>query len=394
MIHLDTSFLIRMLDPASSEASLLEAMDPDESAVVSAIAWAEFLSGPIEPAERELAVRIVDVHRDVTMEHAGTAARLLKESGHRGNGLSDCLIAAVAISDRALLATANPADFLRFEGAGLKLYRPVQEVADTSASQRTAAELSHSTFGPIQHNTNHEVAVSRLAGQCRARGLPWTIHTDPAVLARRLRNFMGEEAWRHLADRCALPADLPDKGWRHASWNTEAPGFEFVSEPNRGRRSDRAFSRLQMAQTKYWAGLHERLNASGGPVSGNRKAQPDTWMDYAVGRTGFRLFAWRKRDSRIAAGLYIGGENAKALFESLRRDKDSIEKELGQALDWRDTMPKEREIAIYLRDVDSNDKSDWPRQHQWLARRLNELYAVFSPRIQRLKLDDSKPRES
>ena len=121
MIHLDTSFLIRMLDRGSAEARLLEATDPDEAVVVSTIAWAEFLCGPIEAPERELAQQIVDGHRDLTVEHAGIATRLFNESGRRRRSLSDCLIAAAAIHDGARLATANLADFRRFASAGLKL---------------------------------------------------------------------------------------------------------------------------------------------------------------------------------------------------------------------------------------------------------------------------------
>ena len=121
MIHLDTSFLIRMLKRGSPEARFVEAADPDEPVVVSAIAWAEFLCGPIEPAEEELALRIVDGSCDLTFEHTGIAARLFNESGCRRSSLSECLIAAVAIHDDARLATANLADFRRFASAGLKL---------------------------------------------------------------------------------------------------------------------------------------------------------------------------------------------------------------------------------------------------------------------------------
>ena len=92
MIHLDTSFLIRMLEQGSPEAQFLEATDPEEPVVVSTIAWAEFLCGPIESAEKELALQVVDGHRDLNVEHAAIAARLFNASGHRRRSLSDCLI--------------------------------------------------------------------------------------------------------------------------------------------------------------------------------------------------------------------------------------------------------------------------------------------------------------
>ena len=142
-----------------------------------------------------------------------------------------------------------------------------------------------------------------------------------------------------------------------------------------------------MQHEKYWALFHNVLNGEPGPVSGNHKAQPVNWMDYAVGRTDFRLYAWRKPDRQVAASVYIEGQNAKAFFALLRRDKNSIERELGHSLLWRE-MPTEREITSYLSDVDPDNESDWRRQHKWLAERLNTMHRVFSPRIKKLILDD------
>ncbi len=55
MIHLDTSFLIGMLNAESAASG--------ERIVVSAVAWAGFLCGPVELAERDLALWIVDDFR-------------------------------------------------------------------------------------------------------------------------------------------------------------------------------------------------------------------------------------------------------------------------------------------------------------------------------------------
>ena len=34
------------------------------------------------------------------------------------------------------------------------------------------------------------------------------------------------------------------------------------------------------------------------------------------------------------------------------------------------------------------NEADWPRQHQWLADKLNVLHRVFSPRIENLDAAD------
>jgi hypothetical protein len=39
---------------------------------------------------------------------------------------------------------------------------------------------------------------------------------------------------------------------------------------------------------------------------------------------------------------------------------------------------------VLLNDVDPEDEADWPRQHQWLAKRLNDFHRVFANRVKAL----------
>lgn len=120
MVHLDTSFLIRALVPGSSEDSRLrEWLGAGEPLGMSAIAWTEFLCGPIDAATEELVAGVVTQRKAFTEDHAAIAARLFNESGRRRGTLIDCMIAATALGDDAAIATANTADFRRFEGSGL-----------------------------------------------------------------------------------------------------------------------------------------------------------------------------------------------------------------------------------------------------------------------------------
>lgn len=122
MIHLDTSFLIGALDHGSpQDRSLRRWVEDGETLTMSAVAWSEFLCGPLTRAELELARQIIGMYRDFTPDHATIAARLFNETGRRRGSLPDCMIAAVAMADSAPIATANEADFRRFENAGLIL---------------------------------------------------------------------------------------------------------------------------------------------------------------------------------------------------------------------------------------------------------------------------------
>jgi hypothetical protein len=72
----------------------------------------------------------------------------------------------------------------------------------------------------------------------------------------------------------------------------------------------------------------------------------------------------------------------------LKSDNSSIERELGYQLDWEE-LPSRRDCRVCIRlcEVDPEDETDWPKQQQWLATKLNELHRVFATRIADLDAD-------
>lgn len=121
-VHLDTSFLIRALIANSAEnQKIRDWLASGDTVVVSAVAWAEFLCGPLTDNELRLAARIVGTPLDFTPEHATVAAGLFNTSGRRRGTMMDCMIAAVALGDGSQFATANDDDFRRFAEQGLRL---------------------------------------------------------------------------------------------------------------------------------------------------------------------------------------------------------------------------------------------------------------------------------
>lgn len=122
MIHLDTSFLIRALVRDSAQDKLLRKWLADKAALaVSTIVWAEFLCGPVETLDVELAAEIIRERVPFVSDDAVLSAHLFNLSGRRRGSLMDCMIAATAIRAEASLATENRADFRRLESAGLRL---------------------------------------------------------------------------------------------------------------------------------------------------------------------------------------------------------------------------------------------------------------------------------
>ncbi|MDX6748471.1 DUF4268 domain-containing protein [Geminicoccaceae bacterium 1502E] len=174
-----------------------------------------------------------------------------------------------------------------------------------------------------------------------------------------------------------------------------APKFNVISKPNDWSRSvahaaraidDSDLSETRAAQRAYWTAFHSVLDRTGGRISGNRKAQAQSWMAYSVGRSGFSVNAAMLRPRRqIRAELYITGRNAKVFFHMLKEQEKEISAELGYSLEWEE-LPAGRDcrVSVYLEDVDTSDQADWERQHAWLAGRLTELHRVLSHRVRQL----------
>lgn len=174
-----------------------------------------------------------------------------------------------------------------------------------------------------------------------------------------------------------------------------APKFNVVSKPDDWSRFSAQgnyavdLSPVRAMQLEYWTAFDDALRNACGRVPGGLKAQAQSWMSYGIGRPGLSLAACMSRPKRhVRAEVYMSGRKAKAFFNRLHEQRDGVERQLGYGLEWEE-LPAglDSRIAIYLRDVNPEDRADWPRQHEWLATKLDELHGAFAERVRRLDLN-------
>jgi hypothetical protein len=189
--------------------------------------------------------------------------------------------------------------------------------------------------------------------------------------------------------------------WRIGQ-SAAAPRFNIVSKPNNWNKlvlqAARAIDESELSGTRatqvaYWGALGNTLMAGGGPLARDRKPQPQSWMSYSVGRSGFSVNASMSRPKRqVRAELYISNPHAKAYFYLLRAQAQQIEEDVGYSLVWEELPEgKDTRISVPLNDVDPESQADWPRQHEWLAARLNDFYRVFAGRVRALDPNSWRP---
>ena len=97
----------------------------------------------------------------------------------------------------------------------------------------------------------------------------------------------------------------------------------------------------------YWASFAEylKLHQSNFKI---RRSNKDHWYSFTIGRSGFDLNALVSIRQWIGVELYMRNDYSKTFFRALEAQKESIETEFGEPLDWQELVGKKASrIALY-----------------------------------------------
>ena len=146
-----------------------------------------------------------------------------------------------------------------------------------------------------------------------------------------------------------------------------APKFEVVEKPNdfvkRSKTKDRddgEMNKSEASRLYFWEEFNKIVVQRGKPFN-PRKATTDHWYDVAIGSSDAHIsITLVNKDGKIVVELYIS--NNKALFDKLKAQKDSIESDLGFALDW-DRLGEQKKasrIKYYIDGLDFEKQGNYP----------------------------------
>jgi hypothetical protein len=173
--------------------------------------------------------------------------------------------------------------------------------------------------------------------------------------------------------------------WRIGE-SAPAPKFNVVSKPNDWTKSiaEAAHhgdqSPAQERNREFWSGLMTRIETTKSALA-VRKAAKDNWVTWGIGRSGYHL--WARLAAPAAVGLNVSGEGAAERYALLREQKDAIEKELGEPLEWQ-TEPKKEWLVKLNVDANPDDRAAWPRLQEWMQTRVERLDKVLRARVKAL----------
>lgn len=177
-----------------------------------------------------------------------------------------------------------------------------------------------------------------------------------------------------------------------------APKFNTVCQPNDWSRTvqteakKKGLSEHRLFQHRLWSAFADFMVEKSSFLK-CPKAQPNHWMSFSIGRSGFNLSAvvstWntvtKAWENEIRAELVLTGPEAKSDFAELQKHQERIESKLGFKLGWHNPA-NAASCRIYVRmDANFQDESAWPEHFAWMKERLEALHRVFAPLIRSLK---------
>lgn len=179
-----------------------------------------------------------------------------------------------------------------------------------------------------------------------------------------------------------------------------APKFNMVSTPNEwtkgggGVKPRTGLTDTQQRQLDFWTEFREYVMENAKRIK-PAKPQPAHWLTFSVGRSHFGADALVDiGKQRIAIRMFVAGPNATAHYNLLLAEKEQIEEEFGESLEWEE-LPhrKSSYISLYKTGENPKDKKQRARQKEWLLTRLEKYHEVFSGRIKKLDAGDWVPDE-
>ena len=169
-----------------------------------------------------------------------------------------------------------------------------------------------------------------------------------------------------------------------------APDFTVVSKPNNWSRivssntSKMDYEDLgptKIKQLHFWTRLCEDIKEKKDSPLRVRKPRPQHWHNFAIGASQVNLAStFNTKEEMIAAEVYI--INNKEIFKELEKNKESIEKEFGEELEWQ-LLPDRAasRIKITKSNCDLENEDNWEEYVNWLIGKLEKLYYVFNKRL-------------
>jgi len=160
-----------------------------------------------------------------------------------------------------------------------------------------------------------------------------------------------------------------------------APKFQIISKPNDWaktvkksvRESELTDTKLQ--QKEFWIKLIEYLKNNNTKIN-LRKPRPRHWYTMAIGSSKAHIvLTINTQENSIGCEIYI--PKNKWLFQKLLKNKEKIEEEIKNKLEWMELNEKKASRIKISRDAYIENIEEWNNYHGWLKEMIETFLRVF-----------------
>lgn len=135
---------------------------------------------------------------------------------------------------------------------------------------------------------------------------------------------------------------------------------------------------------EFWTQLIERSKGRTSLFT-NRKPNKDHWLSIGAGKSGL-LFTYSILQQGALVEFYIDSNDAKTIFDSLLKYRDTIEASFGEPLDWRRLDQKNASRIVKKIDYGGLRQTDtWEALQGTMIDAMIRLEKAFRPYIAALK---------
>jgi serine/threonine protein kinase len=287
-------------------------------------------------------------------------------------------------------------------------FAPLEQIQATGTEPRSDLYSLAATLYFLLTNTVPPDALSRASNVVGELPDPLrpadeiNLHVSSDV-ATVLRRAMALHPNQRFASAAEMRAMLRNAIQKEVSVNNElketilspAAISSAPTEISQEQSSEDRLTETKKIQLEYWTAFRDYLQSHNSLLI-TQKPQAQTWFPIVIGRSNFRLEASTQRKGRkVCAYLILSGPDAKSHFHLLQRDKEAIEHEIGESLEWSE-RPTREQCYVFLckHKTDPENRQDWETQHEWLKEKLELFHVVFAQRIKNLNASDYAPEDN
>ena len=168
-----------------------------------------------------------------------------------------------------------------------------------------------------------------------------------------------------------------------------APKFQIVSQPNGWAKALKTNNRSQnLTDTKalqfdFWSSFKEFATEKGTKFR-LQKPQPQHWYVVSLGVSEAHIsLTINSRTNELGCEVYIA--DSKELFEGLLNNKDQIEAELGEELEWLALEGKKASRIKLVHQADISKIDDWENYFVWLIAKVESFQKVFGKIVKKVR---------